>query len=83
MTDFVAGGADVRVSFPSRNGSTVNIALDHSRDDLLTAFGKATLKDRYLLKGETPQVMFGRVAAWFSKDEDHAQRTYEDRKSVV
>lgn len=77
MTDFGAGGADVRVSFPTRNGSPVNITLDHSRDNLLTAFGRATLKDRYLLEGETPQLMFGRVSAWFCKSEDHAQRVYD------
>lgn len=47
------------------------------RDAKLTAFGKATLKDRYLLPGETNQTMFARVATAFSSDSDHAQRLYD------
>lgn len=39
-----------------------DLRLDRERDALLTAFGKATLKDRYLLPGEGPQDMFARVA---------------------
>jgi ribonucleoside-diphosphate reductase alpha chain len=51
--------------------------LDHSRDALFTAFGKATLKDRYLLPGESFQDLFARVAKAYSDDEDHAQRIYD------
>ncbi|MEA4837209.1 MAG: ribonucleoside-diphosphate reductase subunit alpha [Rhodospirillaceae bacterium] len=47
------------------------------RDALLTAFGKATLKDRYLLPGESIQDMFARVAAAFADDDAHAQRLYD------
>lgn len=34
-----------------------DLALDRGRDDLLTAFGKATLEDRYLMPGESYQDM--------------------------
>lgn len=51
--------------------------LDHSRDDLLTAFGKETLKDRYLLPGESYQDLFARVAEAYSDNPSHAQRLYD------
>jgi ribonucleoside-diphosphate reductase alpha chain len=51
--------------------------IDKSRNDLLTPFGKATLDDRYLLKGESYQDMFWRVANAFADDENHAQRLYD------
>ncbi len=54
-----------------------SIQLDRSRDALLTEFGKKTLEDRYLLKGESYQDMFARVATAFSDDADHAQRVYD------
>ncbi len=53
------------------------IKLDHSRDALLTDFGKATLDDRYLLEGENYQQMFARVAAAYADDVQHAQRLYD------
>ncbi len=53
------------------------LRLDRSRDDKLTAFGKATLKDRYLLPGEGIQDMFARVACAFADDRPHAQRLYD------
>ena len=54
-----------------------SLQLDRSRDDLLTAFGKKTLEDRYLLAGESYQDMFARVATAFADDADHAQRVYD------
>jgi ribonucleoside-diphosphate reductase alpha chain len=54
-----------------------SLELDRSRDDLLTDFGKKTLEDRYLLKGESYQDMFARVSTAFSDDADHAQRVYD------
>ncbi|HEV2081370.1 MAG TPA: ribonucleoside-diphosphate reductase subunit alpha [Brevundimonas sp.] len=54
-----------------------SIQLDRSRDALLTDFGKKTLEDRYLLKGESYQDMFARVATAFADDADHAQRVYD------
>jgi ribonucleoside-diphosphate reductase alpha chain len=53
------------------------LRTDPSRDDLLTDFGKATLEDRYLLPGETPQDLFARVAVHYSDDSAHAQRLYD------
>src|SRR5215468_1917015 len=54
-----------------------DLTLDRARDDLLTAFGKATLTDRYLLPGESFQDMFARVACAFADDVAHAQRLYD------
>jgi len=54
-----------------------DLTLDRSRDDLLTAFGKATLTDRYLLPGESFQDMFARVSCAFADDIAHAQRLYD------
>ena len=54
-----------------------SIQIDRSRDALLTEFGKKTLEDRYLLKGESYQDMFARVATAFSDDAEHAQRVYD------
>lgn len=53
------------------------VQISHERDAKLTAFGKATLKDRYLLPGETYQTMFARVACAYSMDSAHAQRLYD------
>jgi ribonucleoside-diphosphate reductase alpha chain len=53
------------------------VSVDYSRDALLTWFGHATLEDRYLLPGETPQDMFARVASTYADDPDHAQRLYD------
>ncbi len=53
------------------------VTVDHTRDALLTDFGKDTLKDRYLLPGETFQDLFARVAAAYADDADHAQRLYD------
>jgi ribonucleoside-diphosphate reductase alpha chain len=53
------------------------IQIDPSRDNLLSEAGKATLADRYLMKGETYQGLFARVAEGFANDADHAQRLYD------
>ncbi len=54
-----------------------DLRLDRSRDDLLTAFGKLTLTDRYLLPGESYQDLFARVSCAFADDVAHAQRLYD------
>ncbi len=54
-----------------------DVVTDESRDALLTEFGKETLKDRYLLPGESYQDLFARVAAAYSDNQDHAQRVYD------
>jgi ribonucleoside-diphosphate reductase alpha chain len=59
------------------NARRFTIATDHGRDALLTAFGKDTLDDRYLLPGEKYQDLFARVADAYSDDQDHAQRIYD------
>ncbi|MBT7280427.1 MAG: ribonucleotide-diphosphate reductase subunit alpha, partial [Rhodobiaceae bacterium] len=56
--------------------SRPRVKTDPSRDALLTAFGKATLTDRYLMPGETFQDLFARVASYYGDDEAHAQRLY-------
>lgn len=54
-----------------------DLKLDRGRDALLTAFGKLTLTDRYLLAGESYQDMFARVSCAFADDVAHAQRLYD------
>jgi ribonucleoside-diphosphate reductase alpha chain len=54
-----------------------DIKTDPQRDELLTEFGKETLRDRYLLPGESYQDLFARVAAAYADDEAHAQRVYD------
>ena len=56
---------------------TFDVEVDHSRDALLTDFGKDTLKDRYLLPGESYQDLFVRVASAYADDAAHAQRVYD------
>ncbi len=53
------------------------LITDASRDALLTEFGKDTLRDRYLLPGETYQDLFARVASAYADDAVHAQRIYD------
>ena len=51
--------------------------IDYERDELLTDFGKTTLKDRYLLPEETsPQDGFMRAAKAFSDNDEMADRIY-------
>jgi len=52
--------------------------IDKERDNLLTDFGKTTLKDRYLLPEEdSPQEAFMRAAKAFSDNDEMAQRIYD------
>ncbi|MBP0492687.1 ribonucleoside-diphosphate reductase subunit alpha [Roseomonas indoligenes] len=53
------------------------VQVDRSRDALLTAFGKDTLSDRYLMPGESYQDLFARVASAYGDDAAHAQRIYD------
>jgi len=53
-----------------------NLQVNKTRDENLTEFGKATLKDRYLMPGEDYQDLFMRVAKYYSDDESHAERIY-------
>ena len=53
------------------------IKIDRSRDKLLTDFGKAVLKDRYLLEGEDYQDLFARVASHYADNQKHADLIYD------
>jgi ribonucleoside-diphosphate reductase alpha chain len=71
-----------RVSAPGADSvkaarAAIDVTIDPARDALLTNFGKATLVDRYLLAGETPQHLFARVARAYADDGAHAQRLYD------
>jgi len=57
--------------------AAIEVKTDAGRDALLTNFGRATLQDRYLLAGETPQDLFARVARAYADDGAHAQRLYD------
>ena len=59
-----------------QNSKGITIKIDRSRDDNLTDFGKATLKDRYLGANESFQDLFARVASHYADDNLHAQRLY-------
>jgi len=54
------------------------VNIDLKRDAYLSEFSIKTLKDRYLVEGETsPQHAFARAAIAFADDEAHAQRLYD------
>jgi ribonucleoside-diphosphate reductase alpha chain len=59
------------------NDRRFTIQTDPARDANLTAFGKETLTDRYLLPGESYQDLFARVADAYADDQAHAQRLYD------
>jgi ribonucleoside-diphosphate reductase alpha chain len=71
--------ADAAMEKPSQGAlkAPYPVEVDHSRDALLTDFGKDTLTDRYLLPGESYQDLFVRVASAYADDADHAQRLYD------
>ena len=60
-----------------QNEHGIRVTVDRRRDEFLTAFGKATLTDRYLMRDEDYQDLFARVAMHYADDSDHAQRIYE------
>ncbi|MBV9756341.1 MAG: ribonucleoside-diphosphate reductase subunit alpha [Alphaproteobacteria bacterium] len=64
---------DTHVQLPGRH----QVRIDHSRDALLTDFGRATLDNRYLLPGESYQDLFARVASYYGDNPGHAQRLYD------
>ncbi len=53
-----------------------SIEIDLKNDDKLSNFGKAVLKDRYLLPDESYQDLFARVASYYADDQAHATRLY-------
>ncbi len=60
-----------------RTHMTAAVQIDRARDALLTDFGKETLRDRYLLPGESFQDLFARVSTAYADDPAHAQRLYD------
>jgi ribonucleoside-diphosphate reductase alpha chain len=71
-------GSDThRSAGPGARPQPYPVEVDHSRDALLTDFGKDTLNDRYLLPGESYQDLFVRVASAYADDQAHAQRLYD------
>ncbi len=55
-----------------------SVRIDLARDQLLDDFSRQTLKERYLVAGETsPQEAFARASAAFADDAAHAQRIYD------
>ncbi len=60
----------------THTSEAIKINTDTSRNNLLTDFGKAILKDRYLLPGEELQDLFARVARYYADNQTHAERLY-------
>ena len=56
---------------------TFYIETNENKNRNLSTFGKAVLKDRYLVSGEDYQDLFARVAKYYADNQDHAQRLYE------
>jgi len=61
----------------SKKQADYKVTIDRSRDNLLTEFGKAVLKDRYLLDGESYQDLFARVANYYADNNEHANKIYD------
>lgn len=74
---FSAGGLEQEVARRVHYRDGGRVEINSGRDSFLTEHGKATLKDRYLLPGETPQTLFARVASFYGDDDAHAQRLYD------
>ena len=60
-----------------------NVTTDKSRNALLSEFGRATLRDRYLFEGEDFQDLFARVASHYGNDHEHAQRLYDYMSTLL
>ena len=71
------GDLGIQMRDLKQNERGIQVHVDRSRDALLTEFGKATLKDRYLMQDESYQDMFARVAMHYADDSAHAQRLYD------
>jgi len=69
--------AEISISNQGARTQPYALEVDHGRDALLTDFGKETLKDRYLLPGESYQDLFVRVASAYADNQAHAQRLYD------
>jgi len=77
MAEAVKAAAAPKSDSKSVNPRRFDVKTDPARDANLTAFGKETLTDRYLLPGESYQDLFARVADCYADDAEHAQRLYD------
>ncbi len=64
-------------SSSSNKEKDINIKINKECDNNLSDFGKAVLKDRYLMPEEDFQDLFLRVATYYADDDNHAQRLYD------
>ena len=64
-------------SSSSNKEKDINIKINKECDNNLSDFGKAVLKDRYLMPEEDFQDLFLRVATYYADDDSHAQRLYD------
>ena len=69
-----SGSSSIVKTAPKKKFS---VKIDHKKDEGLSNFCKAVLKDRYLMPGESYQDLFARVAAYYADDQAHAYRLYE------
>ena len=77
MAQVAKAAAAPKADSKSVNARRFTVVTDEARDANLTDFGKETLRDRYLLPGETNQDLFARVADAYADDAAHAQRLYD------
>ncbi len=81
---------DDALAFTMEHASTLNAAIDSSRDQNFEFFGLRTVYDRYLLRHpetreviETPQYFFLRVACGLSQDVEEAVAFYDLMSSLA
>ena len=60
----------------NKSKSAIKVSVDNKKDARLSDFGKAVLKDRYLMPDESYQDIFARVSSYYGDDQDHADRIY-------
>ncbi len=65
------------IEITRQNDRGIRVIINPARDSLLTDFGMETLRDRYLIDGESFQDMFARVAMHYADDSAHGQRLYD------
>ncbi len=59
------------------NSKNFSVKTNPKKDEKLSNFGKAVLKDRYLMLGESYQDLFARVATYYADNQEHANRLYD------
>lgn len=63
--------------YHEKSKNKFRVQNDNKKDEKLSNFGKAVLKDRYLMPGESYQDLFARVACFYADDQAHATRIYD------